>query len=135
MGMTRSENMRRIRSKDTKPEILVRAALRRLGFSGYRLHRKELPGRPDIVFMGRRKAIFVHGCFWHRHSCSEGRRVPKSNTAFWETKISGNACRDMVHLEKLNQAGWDVLTIWDCELRNLDDLEGRLRRFLAETLT
>ncbi|MGB4592329.1 MAG: very short patch repair endonuclease, partial [Coriobacteriia bacterium] len=83
MAISRSENMRRIRSRDTAPELLVRKALRQLGHVGYRLHRRDLPGRPDVAFVGKQKAIFVHGCFWHGHDCAEGQRTPKSNLDYW----------------------------------------------------
>ena len=125
----RSANMRAIRSKHTKPEILVRRALRAAGFPGYRLHRKDLPGRPDIAFIGRKKAILVHGCFWHGHDCREGSRQPKSRRDYWLPKIAGNLERDIRHVEELTRAGWEVLTIWDCETGR-PDLSERLSRFL-----
>lgn len=131
MSIERSENMRRIRSKDTAPEIAVRLLVRTLGFSGYRLHRRDLPGKPDIAFVGRRKAIFVHGCFWHGHDCTEGVRRPKSNTAYWLPKIANNARRDLGHLVKLNAMGWTVLTVWECELNDLPRVARRLSGFLA----
>jgi DNA mismatch endonuclease (patch repair protein) len=125
----RSANMRAIRSKHTKPEILVRRALRAAGFPGYRLHRKDLPGRPDIAFIGRKKAILVHGCFWHGHDCREGSRLPKSRRDYWLPKIAGNLERDIRHVEQLKRVGWEVLTIWDCETGR-PDLSERLSRFL-----
>ena len=131
MGMGRGENMRRIRAKDTSPERTVRALLRDMGYRGYRLHRKNLPGKPDIVFVGRRKAIFVHGCFWHGHDCREGIRKPKSNTGYWLPKIEGNQQRDARHMAALEALGWDVLTLWDCELADTTALEARLRALLA----
>ena len=130
MSVGRSENMRRIRSKDTAPELAVRRLVRSLGFLGYRLHRRDLPGKPDLAFMGRRKAIFVHGCFWHGHDCKEGVRRPKSNAGYWVPKIAGNAKRDADHVAALNADGWDVLTIWDCELSDPSRLTSRLSRFL-----
>lgn len=132
MGIGRSENMRRIRSKDTGPEMAVRRMIRALGFSGYRLHRKDLPGKPDIAFIGRKKAVLIHGCFWHGHDCKEGLRKPKSNLDYWHPKIERNRQRDAVHLEDLARLGWSVLTVWECELRNTDDLMERLRLFLHE---
>lgn len=90
MGMSRSENMRRIRSKNTAPELAIRHVLRSLGYTGYRLHRKELPGKPDVAFIGMRKAILIHGCFWHCHECKEGLSRPKSNPAYWPPKIERN---------------------------------------------
>lgn len=127
----RSANMRAIRSKDTKPELMVRKALRAIGFTGYRLHRKDLPGRPDIAFIGKKKAIFVHGCFWHGHNCREGARQPHSRKEYWLPKISGNQARDARHVADLLNNGWKVLTIWDCEFRH-DDLQRRLELFLSE---
>ena len=132
MVIGRSENMRRIRSKNTAPEIAVRQLVRELGFPGYRLHRKDLPGKPDIAFVGRRKAIFVHGCFWHGHDCREGSRRPKSNPGYWLPKIENNAKRDAAHTAELKANGWSVLTVWECELRNALDLTQRLGRFLAD---
>lgn len=125
----RSANMRAITSKNTRPELAVRHALRQENFSGYRLHRKDLPGRPDIAFIGRRKAIFVHGCFWHGHECREGARRPRSRTDYWLPKIAGNQMRDAKHKASLVAEGWDVLTIWDCEIAR-GDLAERLRRFV-----
>jgi DNA mismatch endonuclease (patch repair protein) len=110
--------MRAIRSKDTKSELVVRKALRAEGLTGYRLHRKDLPGRPDITFIGRRKAIFVHGCFWHGHDCREGLRRPRSRQDYWLPKIAGNQARDERHLAALAARGWDVLVLWDCDIRN-----------------
>ena len=125
----RSRNMRAIKGRDTKPEMLVRRLLHRLGYR-YRLHRKDLPGRPDIVFGPRRKVIFVHGCFWHGHSCKAGQRVPKTNTEYWTSKISSNVERDLRHLEELSLASWSALVLWECELSEEEDLEARLIRFL-----
>jgi DNA mismatch endonuclease (patch repair protein) len=111
----RSANMRAIRSRDTKPELIVRRALREMGLTGYRLHRKDLPGSPDIAFIGRKKAIFVHGCFWHGHDCREGVRRPKSRREYWLPKIAGNQARDLRRWQALTAAGWDVLVLWECE--------------------
>jgi DNA mismatch endonuclease (patch repair protein) len=127
----RSANMRAIRSKDTRPELIVRRALRQAGFTGYRIHRKDLPGKPDIAFIGRKRAVFVHGCFWHGHDCLEGRRRPRSRQDYWLPKISGNQDRDSKHRATLLAEGWDVLVIWDCEALR-DDLTNRLTTFLAE---
>lgn len=123
----RSANMRAIRSKDTKPEMLVRRAAYALGYR-YRLHRRDLPGKPDLAFIGRRKAIFVHGCFWHQHSgCREASR-PKSNTGYWSPKLARNVERDAASLRALDAAGWQVLVIWECDMA---DLRGRLASFLG----
>jgi len=135
MGMSRSENMRRIRGKDTGPELRVRRLLRELGFPGYRLHRKELPGRPDIAFVGRRKAIFIHGCFWHGHSCRQGLRRPKTNADYWVPKIERNRARDATQLVELRNLGWDVLTVWECELSDSGLLLQRLTSFMSGTAT
>lgn len=132
MGMSRSENMRRIRSKDTAPELAVRKLLRCLGYTGYRIHRKELPGKPDIAFVGRKKAIFIHGCFWHGHGCKEGLRRPKSNQGYWLPKIECNRTRDTEHQSELIRLGWSVLTIWECELLDTHRLSERLAVFLID---
>ena len=125
----RSENMRRIRSKDTKPELKVRRLLHSLGFR-YRLHRKDLPGKPDLVFGSRRRAIFVHGCFFHQHkSCADG-KLPKSRLEYWRPKLAGNVARDRTNRLRLRRDGWKSLVVWDCETSNLPKLEKRLLRFL-----
>lgn len=132
MGMTRSENMRRIRSKDTGPELTVRKLLRSLGLTGYRLHRKELPGTPDVVFISRRMAIFIHGCFWHGHDCRYGNRAPTTNADYWHRKIERNRQRDAQHLTDLSRLGWSVLTVWECELRKPETLASKLASFMTE---
>lgn len=132
MGMSRSENMRRIRSRDTAPELAVRNALRGLCFTGYRLHRKDLPGKPDIVFVSRRKAILIHGCFWHGHSCKVGRREPKSNREYWLPKIERNRQRDELNQAELTRLGWSTLTLWECEINDADALRQRLAMFMAQ---
>lgn len=130
--VSRSENMRRIRSTDTAPELQVRRMLRSLGFTGYRIHRKDLPGKPDVAFFARKQAIFVHGCFWHGHACKEGVRKPKSNADYWLPKIAGNQERDARHLAELSR-GWQVLTVWECELREPNALSARLSAFMASS--
>ena len=127
----RSENMRRIKSKDTKPEIAVRRAVHALGFR-FRLHRKELPGKPDLVLTRHRKVILVHGCFWHSHrdpDCKDG-RLPKSRLDYWLPKLARNKSRDAAAIRKLKRMGWSVLTVWECECAHPDKLEYRLRLFL-----
>jgi DNA mismatch endonuclease, patch repair protein len=125
----RSANMRRIRSKNTKPEVALRRLIYRLGYR-FRLHRKDLPGKPDLVFSSRRKVIFVHGCFWHQHpGCRDG-RVPGTRTDYWEKKFYRNQERDAENLARLQQAGWSVLTVWECSLQNKKSLVRRLHRFL-----
>jgi len=123
-----------IRSKDTKPEMLVRRLVHRMGYR-FRLHKKDLPGRPDLVFPSRRSVILVNGCFWHGHDCRKGRRRPKSNVEYWEGKIAGNVARDQASLAALQDGGWRVLVVWECEITptRLDALEGRVRQFLEET--
>jgi DNA mismatch endonuclease (patch repair protein) len=124
----RSYLMSRVKSRDTKPELKVRRLLHKSGFR-FRLQAKELPGRPDIVFRTRRKAVFVHGCFWHRHGCKKT-TTPKSNVEFWEAKFRRNVNRDQSALEQLDALGWEVLVLWECELANLRELEARLAAFI-----
>lgn len=131
MAISRSENMRRIRSRDTGPELTVRRSLRQLGFTGYRLCRKDLPGKPDIVFIGRKKAIFVHGCFWHGHACHEGKRKPKTNQGYWIPKIQRNRERDQNNRRFLKKLGWKVMTVWECEIQNSSLLAARLKAFMV----
>ena len=125
----RSAVMRQVKSRNTKPEMVVRRALWRLG-GRYRLHRRELPGSPDIVMPGRKLAIFVHGCFWHGHDCVRGARVPKTNRDYWLDKVGRNRARDNAAREKLAAAGWRVETIWECELKCPAALETRLAAVL-----
>ncbi len=125
----RSAVMRRVKGKDTSPELVVRKALTRLG-ARYRLHRKDLPGKPDIVMPGRRLALFVHGCFWHGHDCARGSRVPKQNRDYWVGKVAGNVARDARSREALAALGWRVETIWECDLKDAGALEARLRVLL-----
>lgn len=128
----RSENMRRIKSKGTKPEVAVRQIVHGLGYR-YRLHRKDLPGKPDLVFGSRRKAIFVHGCFWHTHehpACLDG-RTPRSNEGYWLPKLARTKERDAASLAALEAAGWKVLVIWECEVQNTEAVKARLVGFLA----
>ena len=124
----RSYIMRQIKSKDTQPEMLVRRLVFSLGYR-YRLHRKTLPGKPDLAFASRKKAIFVNGCFWHGHSCKNG-RMPKTNRDYWVPKIERNRERDAEALAALEAMGWQALTIWECEIKAPEDLPQRIRRFL-----
>jgi DNA mismatch endonuclease (patch repair protein) len=126
----RSAVMRRVKGRDTTPELTVRRALTRLG-ARYRLQRGDLPGRPDIVMPGRRLAIFVHGCFWHGHACARGARVPKQNREYWTGKVARNVARDARNAEGLAALDWRVETIWECELKDSAALEARLRALLA----
>lgn len=124
----RSANMAKIRAKHTKPEMLVRRMVHGMGVR-YRLHRKDLPGKPDLVFGPRRKVIFVHGCFWHLHDCRDG-RIPASRRDYWEPKLQRNAERDAEHAAALQAAGWQVLTVWECETKDIEALKNRLADFL-----
>jgi|SRR3989344_7321863 len=125
----RSKVMSLVRSKNTGPERYVRGILAQHGYR-YRIHRNDLPGKPDIVFPGRRKIVFVHGCYWHGHKCKLG-RIPKTRIAFWTNKITGNSQRDRKNRRKLAGMGWKVLAIWECQLRDKTTVEGRLVRFLG----
>lgn len=125
----RSRNMARIKGKDTSPELSVRRMLHTLGYR-YRLHRKDLPGTPDIVFPERRKAVLVHGCFWHRHNGCRFAYVPKTRTEFWKRKFDQNVTRDQKARRDLRKLGWKVLVVWECELRKLDRLQKRLVAFV-----
>lgn len=124
----RSANMRAIRSSDTKPELLVRRLIHRCGYR-FRLHRKDLPGKPDLVFPARKAVVFVHGCFWHMHGCASV-RLPKSNAEYWQPKLARNCQRDTENIAALSAAGWRVLTIWECETTDLGSLEKKIRDFL-----
>ena len=124
----RSALMARIRSKDTRPELVVRSILHRLGFR-FRLHRKDLPGRPDIALPAHHKIILVHGCFWHGHVCRLASK-PKSNRTYWKGKIQANKSRDLRNREALIRGGWKVLELWECDIRKLDGLQERLEDFM-----
>ncbi len=125
----RSENMRRIRSADTAPEMTVRRAAHALGYR-FRLHVKYLPGRPDLVFPRLGKVIFVHGCFWHCHARCKQFRIPGTRREFWETKLHGNKLRDQAHLKAIRKLGWQALVIWECQTEK-PGLSERLQKFLA----
>lgn len=125
----RRRTMQAVKSKDTAPELLVRSLAHRMGYR-FRLHRKDLPGKPDLVFSGRRKAIFVHGCFWHGHDCARGARVPKSNRAYWMKKIARNKERDRAACAALMNLGWKYLIFWECALGNEKGLKAQIRKFL-----
>jgi DNA mismatch endonuclease (patch repair protein) len=129
----RSANMRRIRSKDTKPECIVRSIVHQMGFR-YRLHAPDLPGKPDITLRSRRKVIFIHGCFWHLHNdCSEG-RIPASRREYWLPKLERNRERDASQVARLKEDGWKVLVVWECEISNMPKLKRKLQRFLGKKL-
>ena len=123
--MDRSEIMRRVKGRDTGPERAVRKMLWAVGYR-YRLQRADLPGKPDIVFPGRRIALFVHGCFWHGHDCKRGARQPKTNAEYWRAKIARNQARDAETLDRLDNLGWRSIIVWECELRLGDALRSRL---------
>jgi len=127
----RSRNMSAIRSKDTKPEMAVRRLVHSMGYR-YRLHRKDLPGKPDLVFPGRKKVIFVHGCYWHMHKCRYGRVRPKTNAEFWRQKRESNVSRDGRNRRSLRKLGWDILVVWGCQLHRTKNLKSRLTQFLAD---
>ena len=126
----RSAVMRQVKGRNTSPELAVRKALTRLG-ARYRLHRKDLPGKPDIVLPGRRLAVFVHGCFWHGHDCARGARVPKQNRDYWVGKVERNRARDAKAREVLGALGWRVETVWECELKDAAGLVERLKALLS----
>ena len=126
--MDRSANMRAIRSKDMQPELKVRSLVHRLGFR-FRLHRRDLPGKPDLVFVSRGKVIFVHGCFWHSHNCKVA-HTPKSNQEYWVPKLARNKTRDARNIDALEADGWRALVIWECEASDERSLKKRLRAFL-----
>ncbi|MCZ2153273.1 MAG: DNA mismatch endonuclease Vsr [Bryobacterales bacterium] len=128
--MDRSANMRAIRSKDMKPELAVRRLVHGMGYR-YRLHRHDLPGRPDMVFPSRRKVIFVHGCFWHSHNCRAA-HVPKTNQGYWRPKLERNRARDVRNIEALAAKGWQSLVVWECELCDERILKNRIVTFLGD---
>ena len=121
--------MRRIRKTDTKPEMLVRRMIHAMGYR-YRLHQPNLPGRPDIVLTRHRKVILVHGCFWHRHGCADGRKLPKSKPEYWGPKLERNRRRDEASVVRLHELGWRVLVVWECEMKDRRRLSERLAKFL-----
>lgn len=128
--MTTSERMACIRSKNTAPEMIVRRILHSLGYR-YRLHRREIPGTPDVVFARRRKVIQVHGCFWHQHPGCKAAHLPLSRLEYWQPKLARNITRDIASLEALSTAGWDVLVLWECEIKQGGDIQERLVLFLG----
>jgi DNA mismatch endonuclease (patch repair protein) len=127
----RSRIMARVRQKNTKPEVRLRQWLHAAGYR-FRLHRRDLPGTPDIVMPGRMAAVFVHGCFWHGHDCKAG-RPPATNAEFWENKISKNKLRDATAVSRLTDLGWTPILVWECELRDRATLEARLRQEIPGT--
>jgi DNA mismatch endonuclease (patch repair protein) len=126
----RSFNMSQIRDKNTKPEIIIRSMVHRMGFR-FRLHDKSLPGKPDIVLPRHKKVIFVHGCFWHLHNCKYGRVKPATNADFWQAKRLSNKLRDKRNLAKLRKIGWKILIIWECQLKTPPKIQKNLQSFLT----
>ncbi|MEW6451192.1 MAG: DNA mismatch endonuclease Vsr [Pseudomonadota bacterium] len=129
MTFERSRIMRAVKSRDTQPEKFVRRLAHALGFR-FRLHRKDLPGNPDLVFIRQRKVIFVHGCFWHGHGCARGARVPKTNTDYWTAKVARNRKRDRKVATLLKNAGWKRLVIWECQTKNPEAVRAWIEAFL-----
>lgn len=123
--------MRAIKGRDTGPELIVRRLLYAMGYR-FRLHRRELPGLPDVVVARLRVAVFVHGCFWHRHACRRGRSEPGTRRAFWRAKFAGNVERDKRAVRALRREGWRVLVVWECQTKDVDRLRTRLAAFLGE---
>lgn len=130
VSVDRSATMRKVRSKNTGPELKVRKLVFALGYR-FRLHRADLPGTPDLAFIGLRKVIFVHGCWWHGHVCKRGARPPKTRRSYWLPKIERNRRRDSKAERELRKTGWGVLVIWECELSHPDRVSARLKRFLV----
>lgn len=125
----RSQIMSRISGKDTKPEILVRSLLHRMGYR-FRVHKKDLPGKPDITLSKHKKVIFVHGCFWHGHEDCPRSKRPRTNVKFWNKKIDGNIERDKKNIQSLEKLGWTTLTLWTCEIKNQEALKRKLIYFM-----
>ncbi|MXZ56521.1 MAG: DNA mismatch endonuclease Vsr [Gammaproteobacteria bacterium] len=123
-------HMAKVKSKDTGPELLLRSLLRDMGFRGYRIHFEKLPGRPDIVFTRRKRVIFVHGCFWHGHNCPAGSHRPKSNEEYWDAKLLRNVERDQKHLSEIIALGWQVLVVWECQLKNHEFVRKIITNFM-----
>lgn len=125
----RKHTMSRVKGKDTGPEMQVRRWVHKMGYR-YRLHRKDLPGNPDLVFPAHHKIIFIHGCFWHGHDCKAGRKQPKTHSDYWTAKLARNKSRDAANQRLLTEQGWRVLVVWECELKRADELMNRLNDFL-----
>ncbi len=125
----RSRIMRAVKARNTAPEMTVRRLIHRMGYR-FRLHRKDLPGKPDLVFPRLKKAIFVNGCFWHGHDCARGARAPKAHAEYWRTKIARTRQRDASHIADLRAAGWRTAVIWECDLKNMEQVQREIERFL-----
>lgn len=126
----RSWVMSRIKSRHTRPEMIVRSLLHRMGYR-FRLHKKTLPGKPDIILPKYKAVIFVNGCFWHRHDCKSGDRLPKTRVEYWRAKLEGNRERDRINMDALRAQGWKVLVVWECMLKDENALKHTLNKFLA----
>lgn len=131
----RSHAMRQVKSKNTKPELRVRQLLQQLGYTGYRLHRRDIPGSPDIAWIGRKIAIFINGCFWHGHDCARGARKPQARAEYWRTKIVRTIERDAQNRDQLSAKGWRVLVLWECELHDDAWLASTLSSLFADHST
>ena len=127
----RHKCMSNIKSKNTKPELVVRRLIFHMGYR-YRLHRKDLPGKPDITFAKMKKVIFIHGCFWHKHDCPKGQSKPKTNSDFWGKKRVTNIERDKKNIQELRSMGWQVLVIWECWISNLENCSELISNFLTD---
>ena len=123
--------MSNIRSTDTVPELIVRRTVHRLGYR-YKLHQRNLPACPDLVFPKHNKIILVHGCFWHMHKCKYGKVVPKTNTKFWQNKRAGNVLRDRQNQQKLRKEGWKVFVVWECQIKDMENLSEKIKAFLQK---
>jgi DNA mismatch endonuclease (patch repair protein) len=126
----RSRIMSAVHTRNTTPEMSVRRIVHKMGYR-FRLHVSSLPGKPDLVFAGKRKLIFVHGCFWHGHNCKYG-QLPKTKTEYWAAKIAKNKSRDRIQCQRLRKLGWDVLVVWQCSLKNQPVIQKRIERFLSD---
>jgi len=131
MKMVMRPHMRKVRAIDTTPELKLRKILQSLGRRSYRTHYDKLRGKPDIVFVNLKKVIFVHGCFWHGHSCRAGQNVPRTNQEYWIPKLSRNKIRDRRTNASIRRLGWHILTVWECQLKNQEAVERRVKKFLC----
>ena len=127
----RNLHMYKVRSKNTEPELRLRRLIYGMGYRGYRIHYTKLPGKPDVAFLKKRRAIFLHGCFWHGHNCRSGRNVPKSNLDYWIPKLAKNRARDDHNRQELERSGWRVLVIWECELTDQSSVQRRVCGFIG----
>ena len=130
-NVLQQSRMAKIRAKDTKPELAVRRLVFALGYR-YRLHRRNLPCCPDLVFLSRKKIILVHGCFWHVHTCRYGKAKPKKNFEFWENKRAGNSARDKRNQKALKKLGWDILVVWECQIKKPETIMDKITTFLEK---